>query len=520
MGSPSRIAAALLFAAALCRAGDPAVVSGPLVSTDRWPRTTGVATWTRDVMRIEGLENATETAQGKAFHEWVRLFCRMAVGGMIQAFEGERGAERSVMDAHKSMFVYGWGFCDTCSRAADAAWKEYKGDPKAAERVIVQNTDGGYHTMYRLRMDGKYGAFDPRYGYYLVERDAPDARILDWGEIGHDENFLKNRGFRHRSRPFFEIEGREWQRALSYQPGWFDSEPLWRKAGSPKLIVFGNSHYRMGTRFHDMDFRLPKGTVIERFWDNTARKFYVPAGQHTKREMPFLPSGRFYRVTDASHSGTFAKHDPNYKQALPYLATVPRGEGYPEDLEGGRTIGQAWGAIRYEADLKDPAVRAALASPAGLDFYSPYVLVDGSVAFSGPKLEIRTLRAKPLGPDQPDAWSEWQPLAAGKLDSLVHGIYRFQLRGEGIASLRVNLSFENGIMSIPQIFAGSNTVRFNVRDASLLRGPVKVTYKYRTAGGPKEHTKVLQPADFRNNEAVYTLEAPGLERCDSLAIAY
>ena len=121
MGSPSRIAAALLFAAALCRAGDPAVVSGHLVSTDRWPRTTGVATWTRDVMRIEGLENATETAQGKAFHEWVRLFCRMAVGGMIQAFEGERGAERSVMDAHKSMFVYGWGFCDTCSRAADAA---------------------------------------------------------------------------------------------------------------------------------------------------------------------------------------------------------------------------------------------------------------------------------------------------------------------------------------------------------------------------------------------------------------
>jgi len=40
-----------------------------------------------------------------------------------------------------------------------------------------------------------------------------------------------------------------------------------------------------------MDFTLWKGTTIERFWDNSARKFYRPAGKQTQREWPFLASG-------------------------------------------------------------------------------------------------------------------------------------------------------------------------------------------------------------------------------------
>jgi hypothetical protein len=44
---------------------------GPLVASDRWPRATTLADWTRDVMRIEGLENARETAQGKNISEWL-----------------------------------------------------------------------------------------------------------------------------------------------------------------------------------------------------------------------------------------------------------------------------------------------------------------------------------------------------------------------------------------------------------------------------------------------------------------
>ena len=132
---------------------------------------------------------------------------------MIQAYEGDYDKERYVVDTHKNMFVYGWGYCDTFSRIAEAAWRDYKRDPRAAERVITQHEDGGYHTMFRLRLDGHYGAFDARYGYYLIDRDAPDARVLDWAEVGVDENILRNKTFRNRCRPFFEIAGIEWERA-------------------------------------------------------------------------------------------------------------------------------------------------------------------------------------------------------------------------------------------------------------------------------------------------------------------
>ena len=49
-------------------------IRGPLVVSERWPSITDLRTWTQDVMRIEGLENASENAQGKAFFRWLRLF--------------------------------------------------------------------------------------------------------------------------------------------------------------------------------------------------------------------------------------------------------------------------------------------------------------------------------------------------------------------------------------------------------------------------------------------------------------
>ena len=125
--------------------------SGPLVISERWPQATDLVSWTRDVMRLERLENASETAQAKAFFAWLRLFSRMAVGGMIQPYEGDYGHEIYVTDEQKTLFVYGWGYCDTFSRIAEAAWQEFKHDPRSAERVCVQHADGGYHTMYRLR---------------------------------------------------------------------------------------------------------------------------------------------------------------------------------------------------------------------------------------------------------------------------------------------------------------------------------------------------------------------------------
>jgi len=547
--------------------------SGPLVVSERWPQSTDLVSWTHDVMRIERLEDASETAQAKAFFEWLRLFSRMAVGGMIQAYEGDYGHEAYVTDAQKNLFVYGWGYCDTFSRIAEAAWKEFKRESAAAERVCVQHDNGDYHTMYRLRLDGRYAAFDVRYGYYLIERDAPDARVLDWAEVGEDANILNNRGYRYRSRPFFEIFGAEWDRALRLKPVYFESEDAWQKAGAPKESVFGNSQYEMGTPLHDMSFRLPRGTIIERFWDNTAREFYVPVVSRSLAEWPFLPAGRFYRVTDASLGGNWPKHDPNFAKAQSYLVKVPAGEGYPSDMEGHLTIGQAWGRIRYMPDLRsgvDDALapgstlvhagRAPYLRPretreggqAILDFYSPYVLVDGTLqaelAGAAPndvKAELRTLGAKAASESMPNVWSRWQTLASGPgrasvelgrprfngHDVSIHGTYRFQIRvtvspqanrtaPAGLSALHLELYFENGIMSIPQIFAGSNTLQFKLRDASQLRGPVRVTYTYQTATGENSQTRVLHPADFHANVARYSFGAPGLVRCKSLSIAY
>ncbi len=499
-----------------------------VLSNDAWPRATALSEWTADVMRISGLERASETAQGKAFFEWLRLFSRMAVGGMIQSYEGPYGEEKYVLDAHKQLFVYGWGYCDTTSRIAEAAWQEYKRDPKAATRVVVQHKDGGYHTMYRLRMDGRMGAFDPRYGYYLIDRDSPDARVLDWAEL--NGSFEINRGYANRSRPFFEIGRVEWERALLLHPAYFDSEDAWRSAGAPKEHVFGDGAYRMGTPLHDMSFNLQRGMTVERFWDNGARKFYAPAASHTQKEWPFLPSGRFYRVTEDSHGGNWPKHDPNYARVKAYLATVPSGEGYPQELRGGYTIGQAYGVIDYRPAIGDQAV---------LDIRSPFVLVDGTLSAAlagGAEIAIRTLAPKARSAAEPDVWSPWQRLTAGDgtvavelgrprfngRDVSIHGVYRFQIRVNkgAVSALALKLYFENGIMSIPPLFAGKNTLRLRVRAAASLRGPITVKYRYDTADGVREHVQMLLPASFRNNEASYTVDAPALIRCRSVAISY
>ncbi len=492
----------LLLALAPLRAQ---TVSGPLVVSERWPQSTDLVTWTRDIMRLEGLEKASETAQGKAFFRWLRLFSRMATGGMINAFEGEEGKERYVTDAHKNLFVYGWGYCDTTSRIAEAAWSEFKKDRDSAERVCVMHDNGGYHTMYRLRLDGRWGAFDPRYGYYLIERDAPDAPVLDWDQVGDDSRILANRGYRHRSTPFFEFFGLEWERALLIHPAWFNTEEDWVKAGRPPEHVFGNRQYRMGTPFHNMDFQLPPGATIERFWDNSARQFYVPKGTQARREEPFLPSGRFYRVTETMFDGNWPKHDPNYAYAKPYLATVPANEGYNSAVSGGRTIGQSWGRVRIPVTLD---------SSGTFDFYSPFILTAGK---STTPIEVRTLRAKPLRADEPDVWSPWSN-ASQSLP--VHGVYRFQLRGRPGLSASLELYFENGIMTLPQIFAGQNTIHCKLRDASQLTGSLRVRYRYLTAAGERVHEKTLAKSDFRAGTATYRLHAPGLRRCLSVEIAY
>ncbi|MDA2929448.1 hypothetical protein MYX84_05800 [Acidobacteria bacterium AH-259-O06] len=61
---------------------------------------------------------------------------------------------------------------------------------------------------------------------------------------------------------------------------------------------------------------------------------------------------------------------------------------------------------------------------------------------------------------------------------------------------------------------------FKVRDASKIRGPIHVTYRFQTPSGERTHEKVLQPSDFRNNEAIYSFNTAELTPCKSLSIAY
>lgn len=565
------IALLFLFLIPHTRASQHGPLSGPLVVSDQWPECTSLETWMHDIMRLGGVEDASDTAQAKVFFRWLRLFSKMATGGMIQAFEGNYGQEKHVADAHKNLFVYGWGFCDTHSRIAEAAWQEYKQDSDSAVRVITQHENGGYHTMHRLKLDGQWAAFDARYGYYLIEEDSPNARILDWAEVGIDENILRNKNFKHRSQPFFEFFGKEWERALLVNPTYYKTEEDWVNAGRPVECVFGNPMYTMGTPFHDMSFQLPRGTTIERYWDNSTRKFYVP-----KRvvEEPFLPSGRFYRVTETMLDGNWVKYDPNYQKAAPYVTTVPEDEGYNSRVAGGKTIGQAWGKLIYSPDLSDPGMIEGSAidgdlvhspespylRPADLesggevtvDFYNPYILVDGTLSGrlaaneqDRARVEIRTLAPKPNTTSSPENWSRWQVLHEGGgpfevelgrtryngNDVSIHGKYRFQLRvsfdrnpdratAVGLQALKLESYFETGIMSIPQIFAGDNQVHFKVHDSSRIQAPIEVVYEYQTESGVAEHRQLLDSEDFTGNVATYQISAPGLTRCDALKIHY
>jgi hypothetical protein len=195
-----------------------------------------------------------------------------------------------------------------------------------------------------------------------------------------------------------------------------------------------------------------------------------------------------------------------------------------------------------EAPYLRPWMRTA-GGEATLDVYCPYVLVDGTLSgewvaseADKPTVEIRALQAKTRSPAEPDRWSGWQALHSGPGKFRValagiHGVYRFQVRltlgpnaerkGEaGVKSLRVEANFETSITSIPRLLPGKNVIRFKVRDASRIRGPIRVVYRYQTEKGTESHEQVLNPEDFKRNFATYTIDVPGLKRCDSLVISY
>jgi len=308
-------------------------------------------------MRIENLEKATETAQGKAFFEWLRLFSRMAAGGMIQAYEGEYGSERYVLDATSSCSST-VGLLRHDSRIAEAAWKEYKRDPRAAERVVTQHEEAA---TTRCTASAWMAS---------MARSIP-ATAITWSS----ETLLTRAFSTGGNSPATTISNataaiaigagpssnrrRRMGTSQPAAPGFFATEKSWRAAGAPREWVFGNSHYQWGRA--STTWTSPFGAepssnasgITRRGSSTSPRRSYAP-------RVPVSRVRPVYRVTETSHGGNWPKHDPNHSRAEPYLVTVPRGEGYPEELAGGRTIGQAWGRIRYAPGLANGEVLDAI----------------------------------------------------------------------------------------------------------------------------------------------------------------
>ncbi|MGW8181834.1 MAG: hypothetical protein ACWGQW_24150, partial [bacterium] len=238
-------------------------------------------------------------------------------------------------------------------------------------------------------------------------------------------------------------------------------------------------------------------------------------------------------------------------------------------------LGQAWGRVKYEPNLLRGDLKEAFLEGAGLataseipflrpsadggqgewilEFVSPYILVDGFIRgeLLGGESDVievafRSQVPKRFGLSEPDKWKPWKVLASkpgpfrvgldiadsAEGSSSFHGTYRYQMRFRfqaaaaasqvGLADFGIVSFFENGIMSIPQIFAGGNTIRFKVGDAAEIQSDIYVTYTWEDrAGEPGRHTKQITPElFFKENEAVYTINAPKLWRCNSLVISY
>jgi hypothetical protein len=550
---------------------------GPLVVSSNWPECTNLTTWTRDVLRLDGVENASETRQGISVYTWLRLFNRVSVGGMQHYWEGPPGDEKYGLDAHKHLFVYGWGYCDTHCRIFESLWHEWTGDSTSAYRVCYKlgGRKNAFHTVYRVRLDGNYGAFDPRFGIYLLDHDSPDGRVLDWPEVGDDANILRNERYVNRCQPFFEYPVTERPYTMALEKTYFDSEKQWEAAGGKDNQPYTSLRHEMGDVLHDMGWKLPRGMKIERFWNNRGRKFYNALKTLNRPLDKVHSSGRFFRVTDKMFDSNYEKNDPNYVRMEAYLETVPRDEGYPKEMVGGRTIGQAWGILEYTAPLGGSGYSDAVSSNTGMlhcqsvpylrpvsrrsptevvfDFYCPFVLIDG--VFRGElcaphpqdrvSVEFRALYPKPNNRDDAEEWTDWIEIAKGagsfektlgrdeykpECPATVHGKYRFQIRvrayaaenpaSVGLSDMSLKCHFENGIMSIPRLARGTNEITFKVADQAALNSPVKVTYRYNTSDGEKTHCQTLEQTDFINNQATYLIEAKDLLRSNSLMIEY
>lgn len=537
-------------------------ISGPMVVSDAWPQATDLASWARDVLRIEGKTDAPDRDKALALYYWTRLFVMSPSAG-TEPYEGPFGQEgRLVEDVHKVMFVHGCGDCDYQARALEAVWALYKGDDRAARRV---NWMPRPHTMAELKWDGAWHAFDVMNGIFFLDADSPTANVLSIAqEIDADDLLKANEHFEHRCRPFFERvrsweQPGEWRMHLEFT-GFYETGEAWVRAGSPDGAVFATHSMPSTLPLSDMNWYLPRGARIERRWA-PGPDFYAPQaqaasfgalGRHFRQALEWPPSDSHWNGNEDLY---------NFPKVEPYLRLCTD----PDDIwfYGQHTLYlTSAGTYEYEADLWSDAyldavegepglVRAtappflrpgAAGEPRSITFRirSPYIMGDATLAATvaaGPGDAARFLLST-------DAGETWDEVASGegrievnlgkaRFDGVrqsVSGKYEYLVRFEceaardpatvGLSRMRLTTRIDGSLNALPRLAAGANTVRFKVSDARAVEAPIRVEYRWGAGTAPGVHTKDLRPEDFGGNEVAWRVEAPDLTRCESYAFSY
>jgi hypothetical protein len=535
-------------------------VTGPLVVSDAWPRCTNLKEWANDVLRIEGKLDASDRDKALALYYWTRLFVMTSKGGN-EPYEGPYGREQYTFDMHKLMFVWGYADCGFQSAAQEAVWCTYKNDNRAA-RSIRYKAAG--HVMCEVNWGGSWHAYDPLNGIFFVDSDSPTANVLSFAQIATEDALLrKNATFANRSRPFFE-RVRSWDQPSERKDlldirGFAIDHNAWVAGGSDPHVVYGSHTEPLSRSYKDMNWRLPRGTTIERLWDSGSN-FYVPQvmatsystqGKHYRQAVEWGPSTTNWNAQEDAYN--FPKCEPYLK-----LANDPK-EDYFYRMH---TLFFSTGTSTYRPDLTSEAyldgvhgtptlVRGATApylrpgaagTPQSVVFkvVNPYILADGRIiadvacgAGDAATLSIST-----------DGGANWNQVASGAgskdvnigksrfnaTQMSVTGKYEFLLKFEcragtnpstvGLEALRIDTVFDSSLMSLPRLVAGANTLRFKVSDSKAVAAPITVTYRWKTGTADATHTREIRPSDFAGNEATYQVQAPGLTRCVSYTVEY
>ena len=161
-----------------------AVVSDVWIKTDRWPDAKSLASWVKDIFRLENAR--TQHDQALALWKWTHICVTRSWPAVL---EGPRGHEGYCMDTLKYLAVHSGHYCDGISRVMVNAWQTLG---RQARKMVICRLG---HTVADLQYkdaDGvtRWHVFDPQHGWYVLSRDG--SRVASVDEINADTELQMN----------------------------------------------------------------------------------------------------------------------------------------------------------------------------------------------------------------------------------------------------------------------------------------------------------------------------------------